>query len=463
MDTLKKEKLNLETAASVLVDYGLQAGADSAEVCGSFGQRSRISLEKQDFHLASTDDGYLLGIRVLVGKSQGFCSINSLEKNELKEMAHRAVQIAKISPENPHCSLEAPLASKSSPSPLPLWDSSLANISLRTQKDWVQWMKNEILKDSRIRLNEGSLEVGKDLSLLINSRGVHQVEAETHCVWSLMAMAAQDQVLTSFDTCSHLLRTEKGLAEKILSTTKTFAQSLLKNLNLGTARNYRGLVLFSPRAVLDILIDSLMYHLNGRVVMEGSSRWHLTHKESEIVHSELHLTDTAWNPARFGCGAFDREGTPTQDLCLIDHGKLSSFLFDNYSAKGLHQSSTGHASGGPSSLPSVGAHSLSLAGGTLSLAKLLSQSDPSKQGVLWVNRYSGQTDPVTGDFSGVAKSSEWWVGGEFSHCVKETLISGNVFECLGKNLVALSKETQVVDDSNESPTLLADGVSVTTN
>lgn len=463
MDALKKEKHNLETAASVLIDHALKAGANSAEVCGSYGQRSRITLEKQDFHLASADDGYQLGVRVLVGCSQGFASVNSLETKELKEMAHRAVQIAKISPENPFCSIEAPAASLSPEVSLALWDPSLANISLRTQKDWVQWMKNEILKDTRVRLNEGSLEVGKSLSLLINSRGVHQVEAETHCVWTLMAMAAQDQLLTSFDYCSHLLRTTVGLGDKLLSTTSSLRNSLLKNLILGPARNYRGLVLFSPRAVLDILIDSLLYHLNGRVVLEGSSRWQLKHKESEILHSGLHLKDSAWNSERFSCGSFDREGTPTRDLCLIDDGKLNAFLLDNYSARGLHQTSTGHAAGGATSLPSVGSHSLSLKPGKESLVNLLSSADPRKQGVLLINRYSGQTDPVTGDFSGVAKGSEWWVGGEFSHCVKETLISGNVFECLGKNLVALSLETQTVDDSGESPTFLVDGVSVTTN
>jgi PmbA protein len=88
-------------------------------------------------------------------------------------------------------------------------------------------------------------------------------------------------------------------------------------------------------------------------------------------------------------------------------------------------------------------------------------ADAQSEGVLWINRYSGQTDPVSGDFSGVAKGSEWWVAGEFQHCVEETLISGNIFECLNQNLLGLSLETELVDSSNESPYLLADGVSVT--
>jgi len=276
-------------------------------------------------------------------------------------------------------------------------------------------------------------------------------------------MAADKEVLTSFDYFSHLSRKELGVADKIVTSTAAFRNSLLKNLRIGEARSYCGPVFFSPRAVLDILIDSLMYHLNGRVLLEGSSRWSLKDKESQIVHSSLNLTDTAWNSERFSCSAFDREGTPTQNLALVSEGRLLSFLFDNYSAKGLHQTSTGHAVGGPSSLPSVGNHSVCLAGGKEPLSRLLVSADEGRQGILLVNRYSGQTDPVTGDFSGVAKGSEWWIGGEFSHCVKETLISGNIFDCLGKQLVALSQEVEVVDDSSESPTLWIDGISVTTN
>jgi len=155
-DSIKKEQEKLESSVSLLMEQALKAGADDAEVCGAYNQKSRISLEKQDFHLATADDGYLLGIRVLCGKKQGFASTNSLQPQELKEIAGKAVEIAKVSPENPFFSIGVSSSHNSPPTPLHLWDSSLAHISMRTQKDWAQWMKNEILKDSKIRLNEGS-------------------------------------------------------------------------------------------------------------------------------------------------------------------------------------------------------------------------------------------------------------------------------------------------------------------
>lgn len=460
MEQLKKEKRALEEAASRLISDAFKAGADSAEVCATYGQKSKITLEKQDYHLASVDDGFQLGIRVLKGKQQGFSSSNSLVPSELKEVATKAVEIAQFSPENPHWSIQSS-ASSAQPPALSLWDSELAQISLKTQKDWIEWMRSEFLKDSRMKLNEGSLEVSKGLYLVANSKGTHQLEAEANCVWSMMGMASEGDRLTSFDYFSQISRKARGMGDKIVQTTAQFRDNLLKGLKVGQARSYKGLVFFSPRAVLDVLLDSLLYHLNGRVLLEGSSRWKLQDREKSILSPLLTLIDSPWLSDRFACGLFDREGTATRELSLLREGCLTNFLFDHYSAQGLHQTSTGHAVGGPSGVPTVGSHSLCLKGGHKSLQSLLKESDPQNQGILWINRYSGQTDPVTGDFSGVAKGSEWWVNGSFQYGVQETLISGNVFDCLGKHLVALSEETHVVDCSGESPVALVDGVSVT--
>jgi PmbA protein len=461
METLKKEKRTIEEGASRLISEAFKAGADSAEVCGTYGHKTKISLEKQDYHLATSDDGYQFGLRVLKGQQQGFASSNSSDPKELKEVALRAVEIAAFSPANPYFSIQTSLR-KPHPPKLTLFDPALSHISLQTQKDWIEWMRKEILKDPRIRLNEGNLEIGKGLYLVENSKGTRQIEASTHCVWSLMAMAADAEVLTSFDYFSQLSRKALGIGEKITETTRDFREGLIKNLKLGEASSYRGLVCFSPRAVLDILLDSLVYHLNGRVVLEGSGRWKLSDKNKKLISDKIHLIDTPWRDDLFGCSLFDREGTPTEEVLLISEGKLHSFLMDNYSAVGLHQRSTGHAGGGPSSLPTVGTHGLVLKGGSKSATELLQDGDPQGKGILLVKRYSGQTDPVTGDFSGVAKGSEWWVNGEFRYCVKETLISGNIFDCLNQGLVELSKQTQTVDASGESPMALIDGVSVTT-
>src|SRR5688500_14542225 len=100
MQSFKKERHQLEDSAAKLLALAMQAGAETAEVCATFAQQTKIILEKQDYHMASWDDGYQLGLRVIYREGQGFASCNSTDPKELKEIASRATQLASLSPKN---------------------------------------------------------------------------------------------------------------------------------------------------------------------------------------------------------------------------------------------------------------------------------------------------------------------------------------------------------------------------
>jgi len=65
MDRWKKQKQVLETTAQSLLQEALRAGAERAEVCAAYSSKTKLSFEKQDFHMASADDGLQFGLRVL--------------------------------------------------------------------------------------------------------------------------------------------------------------------------------------------------------------------------------------------------------------------------------------------------------------------------------------------------------------------------------------------------------------
>jgi len=182
-----------------------------------------------------------------------------------------------------------------------------------------------------------------------------------------------------------------------------------------------------------------------------------------VVFSGFTLRDVPWQTGRFGTSFFDREGTPTSDRLLIENGVLRSFLLDRYSANALGLATTGNAQGGPAGPPAVGAHCLEAGAGDEAETALLGRTTQAQSQFLKVHRFSGQVDPITGDFSGVAKGGEWWSGGERVRFVKETLISGNVFECLRDGVFGLSHTPQVVDCQEAAPALVASGVSVTSS
>ncbi|MBI4403267.1 MAG: TldD/PmbA family protein [Deltaproteobacteria bacterium] len=460
MEALRKEKTNLENAASKLLSFAMKAGAEAAEVCGTYTQGTRISLEKQDFHLASSGQGYELGLRILLHSKQGFSSCNSTEAKELKAIALRAVEIAGFSPPNPYYAI---CASDNVPTEAPsdLWDEGLHQVSLRTQKEWTRLMVAEATKDPRFRLNEGSVSIQSRLYLVMNSKATHKIEKETVAEWNLMGMAVENENITSFDYFSELSRKAPAIPEGVISSTRKFCQQVIRNLKNGPAKSSRGIVVFSPRAVVDIFLAALSYQLNGRTLVEKTGRWDRGHIGSQVLSEKITLRDMPWLIDRTGACIFDREGTPTKNVTVIEKGRLKEFLLDQYAAKALDLCSTGNASGSPSVVPSVAPHVLCLEGGEDPVDSVFKTATSAQKEFLLVRRFSGQVDPVTGDFSGVAKGSEWWHAGECCYFVRETLISGNVLDCMGSNIVAVSRETETVDSSEQAPTIATENVSVT--
>lgn len=78
---------------------------------------------------------------------------------------------------------------------------------------------------------------------------------------------------------------------------------------------------------------------------------------------------------------------------------------------------------------------------------------------LLVTRFSGNTDPVSGDFPGVAKGAYLAIGGKVERAVTGTLIAGNVFEAL-RRLTGISKEREPLFQMTLPYVRLA-GISVT--
>ena len=171
----KKEKDTLESNASKLMSLALKGGAELAEVCASYGQRTKVTLEKQDFHLASSDDGYQFGLRVLKNGRLGFTACNTYESNELKEIATRALEIASFSLVNPNWSIQE-TANLAREAPTHLWDDALVQTSLQTQKEWAGLMMQEAVSDKRFRLNEGSVTNSHQFYLVTNSLGTNKFE-----------------------------------------------------------------------------------------------------------------------------------------------------------------------------------------------------------------------------------------------------------------------------------------------
>ena len=180
--------------------------------------------------------------------------------------------------------------------------------------------------------------------------------------------------------------------------------------------------------------------------MDGKSRWAQSVGQ-RVVSDKLTLRDHPHDPRFSGATGFDSDGLPTKQQTLVEHGVLQMILHDCYSAKRCKGRSTG-TSGGP--------FALEVAAGTASKAELLR----SHKQLLVVDRFSGNADPIKGDFSGVAKGSRLYSNGEDAGSVTETMIAGNFFT-IAEEVLGVSRETELVSGGFLSPYILVGGVSVT--
>ena len=100
------------------------------------------------------------------------------------------------------------------------------------------------------------------------------------------------------------------------------------------------------------------------------------------------------------------------------------------------------SAGGPNSPPVVSSTNLVISPGSSDLDTLISEID---RGIV-LNRFSGNVNPINGEFSGVVKGGHYILNGEINFPVREVMIAGNVFDALA-NLTGISRERKSFSDS----------------
>jgi len=111
-------------------------------------------------------------------------------------------------------------------------------------------------------------------------------------------------------------------------------------------------VIFDP-VTAPSLLGHLISCVNGYAVYRQTS--YLAGKlEEAIAASSMTVIDDGTHPGGLGSKPFDGEGLQTRRTVVVDHGRLSSYLLDSYSARKLEMQSTGNATRGAGSPPSAG-------------------------------------------------------------------------------------------------------------
>jgi len=214
-------------------------------------------------------------------------------------------------------------------------------------------------------------------------------------------------------------------------------------------------VVFTPRGVVSAIIPSLMMAFNGKIVLQGASP--IGNKLGEQVFDQkLSLWDDptiAYRPTSRPC---DDEGVPSQRTPLIEGGAVASFLYDLQTAALAHTRSTGNGnrSGG---LPTPSPTTLTIAPGKTTFDEMVGDI---KEGLV-IEQLMGaeQGNILGGDFSGNVLLGFKIESGKIVGRVKDTMVSGNVYQVL-KEVAAIGSKPEWVGGFILTPPIYCSRLSV---
>ncbi len=195
-------------------------------------------------------------------------------------------------------------------------------------------------------------------------------------------------------------------------------------------------VIFTPQGVAVALLAPLAMAINGKTVVQGASP--LGHRLGEqVLDSRISIWDDATVDYRPGSRFCDGEGVPSRRTPVIENGVVASFLYDLQTAALAGTESTGSGARGLATLPSPSPSTVVIDDGDASFEEMLADI---KDGLV-VEQLLGasQGNILGGDFSGNILLGYAVKDGEIVGRVKDTMISGNIYEAL-KEVAAVGRD-----------------------
>ncbi len=430
-----------------------KAGADEAEVMVVASDSIETTIENSQLHSNQANEETVVGLRVYSGGALGFATANDDGCGGLDELVGEAMAQAAVMPADEYNTL--PLPQPVTPV-TGLCDDRLVAWGLddctRAASVFLQRVRSA---DGRVRVDSGSVSRSSSLVSLCSSTGTRLTERRAHVSGYLFGMAVEGDQVASSDYDGDVTRDADSFGGLLARAGDRFVEKCVGSLGAGRGRSYRGAAILSPEAVGEFLLPALTQAISADSVRKGKSP--LAGRLGEMVAApEFTLVDDGSLAGGLASSAFDREGVPVTRHELIGRGRLQSFLFNHYEARAAGCNSTGNAAGSASSLPSISPNRLEIEAGPASYQDMC---EPDRDDTILVGRWSGSTNPITGDFSGVVKNS-FAVGRQGRRPITEVMMAGNIYTALA-NISAISSERRLLGGTRLLPAIRLEDVSVT--
>jgi PmbA protein len=405
-----------------LVKLAKKAGAAEAEAYAERTRDSSVRVRDGAVEELKQAASKGVGLRVISEKRLGFAFGTDFSKEGLKDLAARAVALAKGAAKDESNAL--PKGKLLGHSAAGEYDPTIESISpdwkLQAARDAEKGARSQ---DPRVQKFE-STGAGDYLaqSAIASSRGARG-ESKASYVYVYCSPVAEDggqlQTASWSDTRRNLTRLQSP--EEV---GRIAARRAARMLGARKVKTQRVSVIFDAQMAAGF-IGGLSGAINGLLVHKKSS-FLAALLGKRIAPESVTLVDDATLAEGIATRPFDGEGVASQRTEIISKGILRSFLYDHTTAQKAKARSTGSASRAWASLPGIGTSNLYLEQGEQTPEQLIKGV---KQG-LYVTAMLGRgADVVTGDYSRGANGI-WIENGELAYPVQEVTVSGSLLPML---------------------------------
>ena len=215
-------------------------------------------------------------------------------------------------------------------------------------------------------------------------------------------------------------------------------------------------VVFTPPGFAGSLLPPLLSGFSGTNVATGSSplidRW-----GEKAFDDRVTIYDDPLRPFTSGTRSTDDEGVAARRIDFITDGVIGSPFLDLQTAAKCDMEPNGCGLRGLSTTPSPATSFVSMMPGDTAPDAMI--GDVERGIVVQQLLGAGQGNQLGGEFRANLSLGFLIESGEIAGRVKDTMISGNVYEVLNR-VDAISSDTQLVWGSRELPTLRCTGVEV---
>ena len=452
---MSAKQLNDKDVMNILIDTALSNGASAADCVLS---RSRgLSLTRRlgkDETIERYED-FDTGLRVFVGNKIASVSTNDNSEAAIRDVAKRAVDMAKIAPQDDF----SLIASQETLNDFPIhnsisvdsYDEVEPNIDII--RDRAKEVEDSALSVKGITNSDGAdASWGEGETLLMTSNGFFGSSKKSNHSVSVVVIAEKDgKMERDYDYSS------KVFGKDLRNSNQIGIEAAKKTLaRMGATKPLTGKypVIFDPRVSRSIA-GHFASAINGSAIARKTS-FLKDMLNKQIANPAINIIDNPFLKRGLGSRLFDAEGLGSREYTLIKDGILQQWLLDLSTAKQLNLKPSGNAKRGISGPPSPGTSNFMISPGDVTPENLIKNVS---EGFFVTDMIGSSVSMITGDYSRGA-SGFWIKNGELSIPITEATIAGNL-----KEMFMTLQPANDIDYSHSinSPTLLIEGMTIAGN